>query len=290
MKLPRRFRWPLMWLVLALAPLGLLAFTAAESEAVPQAPAPGQIVLEGLIEPSEEVELAMASEGVLATVLVERGDKVARGAVVARLESRAEEMALAAAVYRAERKEGLHQAEARVEYAQAAANRQDRLYRDGLVSKESWEESQTAQYLAQQSLLAALEDDRLAEIDAKRLGEQLDRRELVSPFAGVVVKRYLDPGELVSRTGQSTVISLACLDPLEVRVIAPLGLWGQVAVDDVVPVVPQLPVEGAWRGRVVAIDRVIDAASGTFEVLLELENGDQILPAGIHCTVEFPRH
>jgi RND family efflux transporter MFP subunit len=232
----------------------------------------------------------MASEGVLATVLVERGDKVARGAVVARLESRAEEMALAAAVYRAERKEGLHQAEARVEYAQAAANRQDRLYRDGLVSKESWEESQTAQYLAQQSLLAALEDDRLAEIDAKRLGEQLDRRELVSPFAGVVVKRYLDPGELVSRTGQSTVISLACLDPLEVRVIAPLGLWGQVAVDDVVPVVPQLPVEGAWRGRVVAIDRVIDAASGTFEVLLELENGDQILPAGIHCTVEFPRH
>jgi hypothetical protein len=37
------------------------------------------------------------------------------------------------------------------------------------------------------------------------------------------------------------------------------------------------------------VDPVIDAASGTFGVRLELPNSDYRLPAGLRCKVRFPR-
>ena len=54
-------------------------------------------------------------------------------------------------------------------------------------------------------------------------------------------------------------------------------------------------VDSARRGsfrigapaRVTVVDRVVDAASGTFGVRLELPNPDYRLPAGLKCKVRF---
>jgi len=39
--------------------------------------------------------------------------------------------------------------------------------------------------------------------------------------------------------------------------------------------------------KVTVVDRVIDAASGTFGVRLQLENPDNRFPAGIRCSVRL---
>ena len=44
---------------------------------------------------------------------------------------------------------------------------------------------------------------------------------------------------------------------------------------------------GTFRENEAVVDRVMDAASGTFGVRLELPNRDLKLPAGLKCTVRF---
>ena len=48
-------------------------------------------------------------------------------------------------------------------------------------------------------------------------------------------------------------------------------------------------MRGTHTARVKVVDPVIDAASGTFGVRLELPNPNYRLPAGLKCKVRFPR-
>ena len=50
----------------------------------------------------------------------------------------------------------------------------------------------------------------------------------------------------------------------------------------------ELPVNRKYSAHVIIVDSVIDAASGTFGVRLELPNPDYRLPAGLLCQVVFP--
>ena len=50
---------------------------------------------------------------------------------------------------------------------------------------------------------------------------------------------------------------------------------------------PALPVTGEFEATVLVVDRVFDAASGTFGVLLELPNPGGTLPAGHRCKLTF---
>ena len=53
-------------------------------------------------------------------------------------------------------------------------------------------------------------------------------------------------------------------------------------------VFPEEPIGGKYIARVVIVDQVIDAASGTFGIRLELPNNKYKIPAGLRCQVEFP--
>ena len=50
---------------------------------------------------------------------------------------------------------------------------------------------------------------------------------------------------------------------------------------------PEFPVDASVIATVSVVDPVIDAASGTFSVRLDLPNPDGQIPGGLHCTVKF---
>ena len=68
-----------------------------------------------------------------------------------------------------------------------------------------------------------------------------------------------------------------------------ISAYGQIAQDDVATVRPEAPVGGSYAAKIVVVDRVLDSASGTFGVRLELSNEDRKLPAGARCRVGFPK-
>jgi preprotein translocase subunit SecA len=96
-------------------------------------------------------------------------------------------------------------------------------------------------------------------------------------------------GEFAASDRGDPIMRLAQLDPLRVEVFVPVARLGEIAVGKKAEVMPQAPVNGTYIARVTIVDRVADAASGTFGVRLELPNRDYRLPAGMKCKVRFLR-
>lgn len=74
-------------------------------------------------------------------------------------------------------------------------------------------------------------------------------------------------------------MTVARIDPLNVEVIVPAAHFGALRNGSTAKVVLDQPVGGTYTAKVVIIDQVIDAASGTFGVRLELPNPRSALPA-----------
>lgn len=210
-----------------------------------------------LMQPDELVRLGSPVGGVISEVLVDRGDRVEAGQAVARIEASAERAAVELAA-------------ARAEFGRRKVARNQDLYTDELLSVHERDEIET------EALIAELEHAQARAI--------LALRSLASPITGVVVERAVAPGELV-RDG--VILTLAKVDPLRVEVVLPVDAWGSVRAGDMVEVLPVEPVGGSYSARVSVVDPVVDAASGTFGVVIELPNPDYRLPAGLRCTARF---
>jgi membrane fusion protein (multidrug efflux system) len=137
---------------------------------------------------------------------------------------------------------------------------------------------------AVQHAQAELNNRRLADLELQRTSAEVALRTIKSPVNGVVVERFMHPGEFPK---QEKILKLAQIDPLRVEVYVPVAMLGKIAVGRTAYVKPESPVTGEYAAKVTVVDRVVDAASGTFGVRLELPNYDLKLPAGLKCTVRF---
>jgi membrane fusion protein (multidrug efflux system) len=129
---------------------------------------------------------------------------------------------------------------------------------------------------------------KLREEELKKDRETLRLRTIVSPIDGVVVERKMAPGDFI-RTDKAMVMKLAQIHPLNVEVVAPASIFGTVRVGMTgnLNLEPFLP--GSYKAKVVVVDKVIDAASGTLGIRLQLPNPDSKIPAGIKCMVDFAK-
>ncbi len=213
--------------------------------------------MECLVEPHLVTSLGSPVEGTLSEVLVDRGASVTKGQVVARLHSKVEAATVDLKA-------------AQEEFGKRKVERNEELFRKQLISANEKDELET--------------QTRIAGLELRQQQEVLAQRTIVSPLNGVVVERFLAPGE---RVGNDKILKIAQIDPLNVEVIAPVELFGAVRVGMTgeVRFAPLLP--GSYKARVVVVDKVIDAASGTFGVRLELPNPGGRIPSGIKCRVRF---
>ena len=103
----------------------------------------------------------------------------------------------------------------------------------------------------------------------------------------MVLDRTLNPGDLAeSGSGRKPVLKLAQIDPLRVDIVLPATLFGQIKAGQKATVTAQVG-GGRHEAAVKAVDKVIDAASGTFVARLELANPKGSVPGGARCTAEI---
>lgn len=214
--------------------------------------------LDGLLEPSEVVEVGSQVPGILEEVMVERGDRVQENQVIARLKSGVEKAAV-------------DLARARVEFGKRKAVRNEDLYQKQLISIHEKDELET--------------EIQITELQLREAVERLDLRIIRSPIQGVVVKRAHAPGEHVGEA--DSILTVARINPLYVEVIVPLDRFGTIKKGMRAEIRPESPVGGVHLATVTIADQVIDAASGNFGVRLELPNPLFHLPAGVKCKVRF---
>jgi RND family efflux transporter MFP subunit len=243
---------------------------------------------ECLIEPYQVVELRSPVEGLIDKVLVRRGDRVKAGQVLVQLDSGAEVSALDMAQYRTQMEGRIASSKNRLEFAAKKAARAKELEGESYLPAQQRDEAEAERRVAESELRDATEQQELAKREARHAAELLARRTLRSPFNGVVVDRLLNPGDLAeSGTGRKPIMKLAQVEPLRVEVVLPMAAYGKLKAGAGAVVVPE-SMGGRYAAKVALVDSVVDSASGTFGVRLELANPNGVLPAGIRCQVEFP--
>lgn len=246
-------------------------------------------VFDCLIEPTQTVDIGSPVIGLLDKVYVRRGDKVAKGQIIASLESTAETASAELARYKSEMVAPIATAESKIEFSKRKYQRRRDMQSLNFMSAQERDEAEGEMKLAEAELQMAQENKQIAKLEWQQQSSLLDLRTIRSPFDGVVVNQTLYPGEIVEPGGQKeSILKLAQLDPLRVYVILPMSEFGKVKSGMKVNVSPELPVGGQYFGQVKIIDRVVDAASGTFGVFLELANPKLTVPAGVKCKAEFP--
>ncbi len=240
-----------------------------------------------MIEARQKVDIRSPVEAVIESVQVQRGDLVKKGQVIITLESGPERAALELAKSRATMLGELKAAEARVDLTQKKLVRAEELYKQNFVSVNALDEAQADFRLATEQLRQAQENQKLAVLEVNRAGEILAMRTIKSPLSGVVVEIIQKPGEFSGSNIKDPILKLAEIDPLYVEVILPVSLYGQIKNGHRARVLPEKPVGGVYDAAVKVVDRVVDGASGTFGVRLQLPNPGYSIPAGIKCRVKF---
>jgi membrane fusion protein (multidrug efflux system) len=238
-----------------------MAMTIAAPFVCAQAdPKPGTNTgFECLLEASVEVNLGSPVDGVVAQVFAERGSPVRKGQPLVKLNDRVEAATVALA-------------RGKAEFARRRASRNDELYQKQLISVQERDQLET--------------EARLAELELAEREELLRLRTIHSPINGVIADRFVAAGDQVLRaTGK--IMRLLQLDPLHAEVVAPASLFGTIRSGAEAEVTLAGRGGAGQRARVTAVDRMIDAASGTFRVRLQVPNPGFAIPAGLRCQVKF---
>lgn len=240
--------------------------------------------LDCLVEPHMVVEVSSPVGGVIQTIHVDRSDVVQEGQTLAELESAVEQASVELARARATMDAEVKSSATNFAFNKRKYKRINELYGKKAVPFHQKDEARTDLKLAQLKVRQAKRNKKVAELELKRAEEILKRRTVKSPIAGVVVARWKSPGEFVE---EEPIVKLAQIDPLRVEVVAPASLFGSIKPGMRAEIKPEVQQDDSYIGTVSVVDRIVDAASGTFGVRLELPNPDHRLPGGLKCRVRF---
>ena len=260
---------------------GLVAVVAVLLVAPGSAPGQGAAAqaVEGRLEPRRSVAIGAQVNGTVAQVLVEEGDRVREGQLLARIDP---------AKYRAR----LEEAQARVRKARAVAKesareleRQKKIYNRGLSARHDLEIAQRDAARDRAEVEAAQAAVRQARVD-------LEYTEIRAPMSGVVAKRNVHSGETVIANLQPPLLfRLASpLDRLDVVVRVREGLVAGLETGQEVRV--EFPaLKGPERtGKVVRIARVPEEdpdGAPAYPVRVRVPNGQERLRPGMKARVLF---
>jgi RND family efflux transporter MFP subunit len=209
---------------------------------------------------------------------------IKKGQVLARLHSGVERATMELARARSELEATIKERQARLDFSLRKQERYEALYKKKVIPFGEMDEARTDSIMALMDLQKAREDLRLAKLELNRSVEVVKRMTIYSPINGVVMERFLALGEYVD---DQPVLKMAQIHPLHVEVFAPVELLDAIKIGMRAEVTPEKSVKEVYKAKVTIVDLVLDAASGTFGVRLELPNPNYRVPAGLKCKVTF---
>jgi RND family efflux transporter MFP subunit len=248
----------------------------------------------GYVSARRQATVSAQITGTLVQVLIEEGDKVTAGQVIARLDDAALRAELNTALVSAEAAAAqVGQLQAQLAQAVADARRASELSGIGILSKQSEEQSLTSVATLKAQLEASLKTAEVARSQITRAKVNLDFTVVRAPFAGVVSEKAAEVGEIVSplsasggftRSGIGTIVDM---DSLGIDVDVNEAYIGQVKVS--MPVEAVLGAYPDWRipAHVIAIVPTADKGKATVKVRIALEQKDPRIAPNMGARVSF---
>jgi RND family efflux transporter MFP subunit len=211
----------------------------------------------------QDVVVSARITGIVESISVDRGTTVSQGQALALLDASALEADVR------EAKEDMDLRKAEYDRAKALV--------DSKVTSVQDLDSKKAQYA-------------VAVARWEKAKTQRDYAVIRAPFAGVVTEKYARIGQKVIEDGNEPLFKITAVEPLLARVYLPEDRLLQVRMGEKVEVIPDRFPDAKTTGEVQFISPTVDAASGTFQVVVRVRRdpGKSVLRPGIAVKVRFP--
>jgi RND family efflux transporter MFP subunit len=269
-------------------PSGVEIKSAQAAPVTSNASAAGTSLLDasGYVVARRRATVAAKVTGKVVEVMLEEGQRVSAGQVIARLDDSNSRAAFAEASAQLQQSQAsLASAQTAYEDAKPIFERAEKQRAAAVISAQSFDESRAQFNASHNSLLvaqSAVESTRAALAMAQR---NLDDTVIRAPFSGVVTEKAAQPGEMVSpvsagggftRTGIGTIVDM---DSLEVEVDVSENFINRVSPAQ--PVSIKLNAYPDWQipGAVIAAIPTADRSKATVKVRIAIKQKDpRIIP------------
>lgn len=245
------------------------ALTTATLKSLPM---PRELVLTGTLVADRQSDLAANANGRVLSTHVERGQRVAAGEVIARLDARLAQYSAKAAAAQSK------VARAQLELASLECERADRLLASGTISKTEYDRTKSQCATSKSSVSAADSQAALASVQA---GDAVVK----APFAGIIGERFVDVGEYVLPS--TRVVSLFSVDPIRVSVAVPEAEVANIAVGQTVKFNVSGLGERTFEAEVKYLSPALREATRDLVVEAVAPNADGLLRPGMFATVHI---
>lgn len=240
--------------------------------------------LEGFMEPFRTLKVAADETGTIAEILVKKGQRVAAGQPLARLNSEVHEASLAIAAQNMKAEGRIRSAQADLQLRQSRLEKLQEILGEGFARQEEVDRAAAEVEIAKANLHAAKEDAITKQLEHKKLTVQLYRRTIVAPTDGTVTVLHKEQGEDAA-PNVPEIVTLSQLDSL----LANFTLTGSQAASlkkgDELPIIFS---EGTDRGGIIEfISPIMDAESGTVLIKVRVENSDGVYRSGQRCRIRL---
>jgi len=225
----------------------------------------------GTVTPTRTITVMTQVNGILSSVEFREGQRVKRGQVIARIDSRALEAQLAQA--RGE----LLRDRATLANSQLDLQRYQALIKAGSITRQTLD--------TQIATVRQNEGTVQADIgNVRNLQVQVDYCTITSPVDGVVGLRLVDPGNYITTASTTGIAVITQLEPATVVFAVPEDYLGQIHGAVARGAVPVFAYDRdnrtqLARGALLALDNQVDTVTGTVKVKAQFEHaGDALFP------------
>ncbi len=269
------------------------AAPAAPAPAVKPAAAPAppteskHLEILSVLSVEHEVDVLAQRAGVVVALDYDQGAEAGKGAVLGRIDDRE----LMAQIDRA--RADLTVAESNVRYneaelraREAAHTRAKEMRKLGLNSDADLEEAEFRAKGAQFDLESAraLVDRNRANL--RILEFEIEKTRIRAPFTGVVIRRYIRPGQNV--LADEKCFRIGQTAPLLVRFLVPETAGPRPQIGTSVALAPAAEGKPSYTAKISQVSPTVDPASGSYEVTAVLDQSANLRP-GMAMRVRWPR-
>ncbi len=247
------------------------------------------LTLPGGLVAEERTAIYARASGFVRRWLVDIGDRVHTGQVLAMLDTPDLDQQLAQArAMLAQTQATLAQMTANQQYARITANRQDTLVAENLVAQQDADQANTQAAVSDATVRAARANI-VAQRDAVRqLEYMVSFGQVVAPYDGTITQRLTAVGSLVNAgagTAAQALFEIEATDPVRVFVRVPQTFALSVRVDEPAYVVVRQHPGQRFVGKVTRSAGALDPASRTLTTEVQVPNHSGELLVGMYAEV-----
>lgn len=245
-----------------------------------------QLILTGALKAKETVNVTPQSTGRLEKTYFQVGDRVRQGDLIAELEdSELQQRVRRAEAAIAVSAANVTQRKAELANIKANLDRAEQLYKEQLLSPQEYEQQRTGLATMDAQVALAEAQQQQAEAELAELKIQLAQTKVYAPLSGDVSVRYVDEGSLVSPS--TPLIQIVNLASLVTIGNVPERNVGRLRVGTPAEVRVDAIPDQIFRGKVARIAPVLDAATRSASIEIDIANPDRILRAEMFVRIDL---